>query len=69
MDVFPEVGDVLEDFGGGGFWEEAIVGGDDDGGVGEGEVGQPLGEEDHVERVACDLAMLLEVMVRRLVVR
>lgn len=55
MDVGPEVGYVLEDLGRRGFREEAVVGGDDDGAVGEGEVRQPLGVEGQVERVAHDL--------------
>ena len=43
MQPGPEVGDVVEDVDGGGFWGEAVGGGDEDGVCGVGEFADPGG--------------------------
>ena len=55
MHPFPQVGYVLQHVGAGGFGEKTEVGGNDDGAVDEGELEDPIREEEREEGGAGDL--------------
>ena len=61
MDPFPQIGYVTQNVSAGGFWQETVICGNDNGALKEGELQNPICEEERKERGAGNLLSLFSI--------